>query len=277
MDIFRIKSFFNFYFKARTKYSVHSPFLSEFILEVMDTSRVYYTFSNLEKLRDLLKKDNTLIQVNDFGAGSKVNNRPSKKIKDIANSALSKKWQCKVLFNIVNFYGCNNILELGTSLGLSTAYLAKANPKASIVSIEGDPMLVTLARKNLDMLEVENVHLINGQFDTEISNLRDKKFDLIFIDGNHQEKATIEYFNQLKALINPNGIFIIDDIYWSKGMTNAWTHIKSDLNFNCKIDLYHFGLLLNNPDLIEPIDISLIDYKYKPFDLGFFSKEKLRK
>ena len=273
MDIFRIKSLIKFYIKARTKYSVHSPFLSEFIREVLDTSREYYDFYYLERLRDLLKKDHAMVQISDFGAGSKFSNKPTKKVKEIAHSALSRKWQCQVLFNLVNFYKCKNILELGSSLGLSTAYFAKANPKASIISIEGDPSIATLARKNLDTLNVGNVNVIIGQFKEEIEKIDDQKFDLVFIDGNHREKATIEYFNQLKPLMHPDGIFIIDDIYWSSGMQNAWQTIKKDPTYNCKIDLYHFGIILNNEDLVETIDISLIDFKHKAFDLGVFSKE----
>jgi predicted O-methyltransferase YrrM len=241
----------------------------------LDTSREYYAFYPLEHLRSLLKKDQTIIQINDFGAGSKYNNKAIKKVKEIARSALSRKWQCRVLFNLVNHFGSHNILELGTSLGLSSAYIAKANQSASIISIEGDPAIAALATKNLKMLNIDNVKVVNGRFETELAKLNDQTFDLVFIDGNHRETSTVDYFNQIKPLLSPNGVFIIDDIHWSLGMSKAWETIKSDAAFNCKIDLFHFGIVLNNSDLIEPLDISLIDFKYKAFDLGFFSKEKL--
>lgn len=274
-SVFQIKSFFSFYFKARTKYSVHSPLVSDFIKEVMDTSKDFYADYDLESLRTHLKKDAQLIETTDLGAGSMVYNSNRKTIAQIAKSSLSSKWQCKIMFNLVNYLKLHKILELGTSLGLSTLYLSKANGRAEIVTIEGDPKVAQVALKNFENLGANNIELVTGHFDEVLSEMdTTKQYDLIFVDGNHTEEATIKYFKILFDRLSSKGVMVFDDIYWSPGMLNAWENIKTTGRHDLSIDLYYFGMIFKNAGLQQKQDFKILPYKWKPFDLGFFPKKQ---
>ena len=90
------------------------------------------------------------------------------------------------------------ILELGTSLGVSSSYLAAGNKRSEIITIEGDPSLSKIAQSNWNKLGLSNINLMNESFDTALAKIKDQKFDLIFIDGNHKLLPTLKYFKQLK-------------------------------------------------------------------------------
>lgn len=240
--------------------------------EVLDSSKDYYAFYHLEQFRQALLANSRLINIKDLGAGSKINNKATKHINQIAKTALSSKNQCRALFNLVNYIKADSILELGTSLGLSAAYMSKARQKAQIISIEGDPEIASLAAIHFKQLGLRNIQLMNEEFDKALDQIADKSFDFIYIDGNHQYESTLNYYNRLKGHLTPKGFIMLDDINWSSGMQRAWKEIKLDKTYNCKLDLFHFGLVNNNTDLIQAIDVSLIEFKYKPFELGLFSK-----
>ena len=71
----------------------------------------------------------------------------------------------------------------------------------------------------------------------------DTEFDMIFIDGNHQKEATLSYFENLLPKAHNDTIFIFDDIYWSKDMTEAWEAIKKHPKVTVSIDTFFWGFV----------------------------------
>lgn len=229
--------------RGRTKYNIHSPFVHSFIEKILDDKQIYYNYLPVEQLRQLMLNQNKDLEIKDYGAGSKFSNSKKITLKKITKKVQSSSEKGQLLFRIINYFGSKNILEIGTSLGLTTSYLANANKKASVTTIEGDPVISNIAKNNFKKLKLSNVKLINNQFDVVLPALLENKFDFIFFDGNHTKEATLKYFLLAKERSNPNSIFIFDDIYWSNEMKDAWEIIIKDQKVTLSIDLFSIGLI----------------------------------
>jgi predicted O-methyltransferase YrrM len=227
-------------------HGVHSPFVFEFIKNVLNDKREFDCFRYIESLRKELKNNNTEISVPDFGAGSRIQLNNKRKISAISKSSLKPKKYSQLLFRIVHHYKPKNILELGTSLGITTLYLAFANPAAKIITMEGAPEIAAKAKQNFKQLNLSNIKIIEGNFDEILPltiNNELSAIDFAFIDGNHRKQPTLNYFNQLIKLSTQSTIFIFDDIHWSADMEEAWNEIKQHKSVTLTIDLFFIGIV----------------------------------
>ena len=129
-------------------HGIHSPFVFEFITAVLNDDGEYYCYEKTEVVRERLKQDQTMLELEDFGAGSRVHASYKRKVADIARSSLKPKKYAQLLFRMVNFYQPKNVLELGTSLGITTAYLAAANESTPVITMEGAKAVAEIAGKN---------------------------------------------------------------------------------------------------------------------------------
>lgn len=240
-----IQRYLKYYHKADTKYQVHSPFVFDFALNVLEDDREFYSFTSVEHLRNILERNSTKVQTTDFGAGSASGNHKDKTIGSIAKSAASKKWQCQTLFRLVNFYKPKTMLEMGTSLGISTIYQASAAQNSKFISLEGDPQIAKLANYHLEEMKIKNVDLRVGKFEDTmhlaLNNLG--KLDYVFVDGNHRLKPTLDYFESLLEFAHNETVFVFDDIHWSDEMESAWEKIKVHPRVTISIDLFHMGII----------------------------------
>ncbi|MEP6927947.1 MAG: class I SAM-dependent methyltransferase [Ginsengibacter sp.] len=246
------KKYIHYYIHAKNRkgHGVHSPFVFDFIIHVLNDKKIYDCFKKIEGLRQQLLHDNKIIEVEDFGAGSAVIPYKKRKIKAIAKSSLKNKKFAKLLFRIVNYYKPQNIIELGTSFGITTCYLACANNNAEINTFEGSKEIAKIAHHNFDKLGVKNVSLIQGNFDMALNKTLTtiNKVDFAFIDGNHRKHATLNYFSELKKKSSDSSIFVFDDIHWSIEMEQAWKHIQEHPSITLTIDLFFIGLVFFKPD-----------------------------
>ncbi len=254
--------YLQFLIRSKTKYDIHSPFIYQFITDILEDARHFYAFDEIEYAREILLHDESIIQVVDQGAGSRKLKSPGRKISDIATTSLTNKKFGELLFRLVNYYQLNQILELGTSLGISALYLAKANPQAKLTTIEGSPAIAEKAQQIFSSFEAENIRLINLEFSKALDMLDNSPstFDLVYIDGNHQMQPTLDYFYRIKEKhASPSTIFIFDDIHWSSDMEAAWKTIQNDASVTATIDLFFKGLAFLNTGLHAKQHIS---YKY---------------
>jgi predicted O-methyltransferase YrrM len=243
--LFIAKTYINYLLHGKTKYYIHSPFIFSFINDVLHDKRTFYFFDEIKKLKVGLEHNDALIDVNDFGAGSKTIAAGKRKVSVIAKkSSISIKYG-QLLSHIVNHFQCNTILELGTSLGIGTAYLAAANSKAKIITFEGATALAALAQQNWAQLKLSNIKVVTGNFDAVLPTALSKlnTVNLAFIDGNHSYEPTINYFNQLLKYTTSDSILIFDDIHWSAEMQKAWKEICSHPAVTVTIDLYRLGIV----------------------------------
>ena len=212
-----IQSYIKYYIKSGTFYQVHSPFVYEFAEQILEDDRVYYAFDSVEKLRHMLQRNNSKINLTDYGAGSQQGLQKQKSVGQIAKSAASRQWQCQTLFRLVNFYKPKTMLEMGTSLGISTLYQAFASLNANFITLEGDPNIAELAKLNFEELKAQHIQLEVGQFEQTLtpSLKKLKQLDYVFIDGNHRLTPTLAYFEECLKYAHDKSIFVFDDIHWS--------------------------------------------------------------
>lgn len=226
-------------------HGMHSPFVFDFITKVLNDDRQFYAFASIESLRQLLLLNQKELVIEDFGAGSRVKKEKRRKVSDVAKSSLKPKKFGQLLFRIVDRYSPATILELGTSLGITTAYLASAKEGSTVTTMEGAKAVAAMAKQNLSRLKLTNVEIVEGNFDETLPPLVNKtgSVDLAFIDGNHRLEPTVRYFKELLPAMHEYSILIFDDIHWSKEMEQAWEAIKADPSVTLSIDLFFIGLV----------------------------------
>ena len=231
-----------YYFTASNGkgHGMHSPFIFEFIRKVMNDKTVYPEYEKVEALRSLLLNDNTVLEVEDFGAGSVIDKKNKRRISSIAKNAAKSKKFGQLLFRMARYYQPATILELGTSLGITTSYLSLAKPDARLITLEGSKQIADVAKKNFSSLEI-----IEGNFDNTLSSaVRElSTIDFAFIDGNHRLEPTERYFKELLTKTNNDSILVFDDIHWSKEMETAWQTIKNHSTVTSSIDLFFIGIV----------------------------------
>ena len=238
---------------------MHSPFVYQLIREVLNNKKPFPEYDRVEALRKKLGKDHTLLPVIDFGAGSITGATSARTVKAIVSNAAKPAKYSQLLFRLARYYGSRQVLEIGTSLGISTAYLALAQPDAVVTTIEGAPAIAAAAAQNFADLHISNIRQEVGNFDTCIpALLRDAtSFDLVFVDGNHREEPTVRYFNWLLPHLHNDSILVFDDIHWSAEMENAWKAVCAHPGARCTIDLFFIGLVFFRREFYEPQHFSI--------------------
>ena len=241
------KKYLKYYITASNGkgHGVHSPFVFEFIKNVLNDTTEYECYEPIEKVRKKLLINNEVIEVEDFGAGSTVIKTKSRIVKSIAASSLKPKKYSQLLFRIVQYYKKANVLELGTSLGTTTAYLASGNA-VDVTTMEGSKNIATIARNNFLQLALNNIEIIEGDFNNTLPSFLStkKNIDFVFLDGNHRKVPTLNYFDQILSNSNEGTFFVFDDIHWSTEMEEAWETIKQHESVTITIDLFFIGIAL---------------------------------
>ena len=240
-----IKDYVQHWLSAKTRHGTHSPFVYKLTDEVIYDFTVKSDYKNIEEQRKKLYHDGSLVEVTDLGAGSHLNKNNIKTVKQIAKNALKSPKLAQLIYRLAKFSAPAAVIELGTCLGLTTAYLAKAVPAASVTTIEGCPQTAAVARRNFDELGLQNITLQVGNFDHLLPELiaQQHKLDFVYIDGNHRKDATLNYFRWCLPKVGEDTMLIFDDIYWSKGMKEAWAEIKAHPEVTVTIDLFWIGLV----------------------------------
>ena len=191
----------------------------------------------------LKSKDEVALE--DLGAGSAVDRTLKRKVSSIARHSISSHKSCRLISRVARSRKPKSILELGTSLGISTLYLAHARPESKIYTLEGDPNLARLAKDNFEKNKASNIEVIPGDIDETLPGLLPtlSQVDLAFVDANHTQASTLAYFYALLKKVNEDSIIILDDIHWSRGMKLAWHEISKHPEVTCSLDLYQVGII----------------------------------
>jgi predicted O-methyltransferase YrrM len=240
-------------------HGIHSPFVFDFVTKILNDKEEHGAYEKPEALRQKLMQDQTLLRIEDLGAGSSVSASMQRSVASIAKHVVKPKKYGQVLHRIVTYYQPKIIIELGTSLGITTGYLSLANPSSTIFTMEGSSAIAEIARQNFKTLECHNIKLIEGNFDYTLPAVlyQVPTVDLAFIDGNHRRQPTENYFHQVLEKINDNSILVFDDIHWSREMEQAWQHIKEHRAVRCTIDLFFIGIVLFRKEFREKQDFQI--------------------
>lgn len=239
--------------RAKTRHGIHSPFVYEFADKVLNDKKKHPAYLLVEKQRSLLFRNPNLVEIIDFGAGKGRIGYSThlRRVKDIAARAGIPVKYGRLLHRIVLYFKPEVLLEMGTSLGISTMYQAAAAPGSAFYAMEGCASTAEFAVTNLNAIGAREVKMTMGNFDIVLPGLLDQieVIDYAFIDGNHTKSATLNYFNQLLAHAGNNSVFIVHDIHWSAGMEQAWNEIKKNGRVTVTIDLFFMGLIFFRKEL----------------------------
>jgi len=251
-DMYTLRAFVGFLLAARSWTGLHSPRLFSLFRDAVRATRDPGAKPSIESERKKLLGSRIPIIRTDHGAGSVMDNVSSTTVGRIAATALSNRHQCQFMAGLAAHVGAREILEFGTSLGISAAYLASASPDARVTTVEGDPAIARIARDVLDHLRMTNVDLRKSSFDVYLTTVEGgQPIDLLFLDGHHESKALLRYYNALLPRMHEDTVIIIDDIYWSEDMTLGWATLQALPDVTQSVDCFRFGLLFRNPDFLE--------------------------
>ena len=241
-----INSYFKYRLNARSAHGVHSPFVYKFITELLENfNEDYYQFKELGEVRKSLLKNNSILEITDLGAGSKVFKDNKRKVSDLVRYGTSKKIFSDLYFKLVNFTNSQFIVDLGTSIGLNTLYLAKANSEATVYTLEGCPELAKFSKNLFEKQNAKNIFLIKDSFENSFPKLLKEipKLDLLFVDGDHTYTSTLKYFKMAQEKKHHHSVFVFDDINWNDEMKKAWHEIKDHPEVTLSLDLFSVGII----------------------------------
>jgi len=248
----RIKYHLSYFLNAVSEHSLQAPFIYEFYTTVIKSEKLNGDFSELEKLRNALLQNMDYIEVGKLGADSKINNSNKRTIKSIAKGGITTLKYSELLYRIIKHFRMRQIVELGTSIGVNTLYLAKYEA-TKVTTFEGSSSLVKIAQSNFDYLQAHNIKVVEGDIDRTLSSFLDGSIrpDLVYIDANHRYEPTMKYFNTIIHNKHDETVVIIDDIKWSTEMQQAWKKIVAHPEVTLSIDLNKMGIVFFKPDFTK--------------------------
>ena len=281
--LYRVSSWLKHQLTARNTggHGVHSPYLFEWVRMVMSDKNTYYVWDEIEEIRQEMLKDTRELEFVDYGSGGPLPTSPSKgrsanmrRVCDIAKGSLARRKDAQLLARLVGWLGRPlltspsrggigdeasedrkglTIVELGTSLGVTTAYLAAMDSRNKVVTYEGCPAVAEVARANWEKLGLSNIACVVGEITVDSLQLtvdslqfavdRLSGIDVAFIDANHTCEATLTYFNALASRVHEKSVVVVDDIHYNEDMEKAWKAICADERVTTTMDLYRMGLV----------------------------------
>lgn len=247
--LFLIKSYLKFLWYSKNEHAVHSPFVFNLITKCFYDRKPKSEYQVLKNYRNSLLENTNTIEVTDFGAGSKVFKSNTRQITKIAKTAGITRKRAELLFRITTYFQPQRILEIGTSLGLATSALSlgsrSVGTEGKITTLEGCTETARIAQEQFEKLGLTNINSVVSEFLTYFKNQdpKPKTQNLIYFDGNHSKKATLDYFELLLPTINNESVWIFDDIHWSKEMEEAWGIIQKHPKVTVTIDTFQWGLV----------------------------------
>ena len=246
----QLLSYLRFWLRSGNAHGLHSPFVFRLYTTVVRHSGHFRAYDAIEARRRELLASTVSISVTDFGAGSHTGAGRTRRVADLARVAAKPPQLAQLLFRFVNHFQPATILELGTSLGLTTAYLAAAHSSHRVLTFEGCPATAAVARETFAALQLTNIELREGNLDETLAPALLallSPVDFVFFDGNHRYEPTLRYFELCLAKAHDNSVFVLDDIHWSADMERAWDAIRVHPRVTLTVDLFYIGLVFFRP------------------------------
>lgn len=248
---FQLKTYLTHWLDQVSEHSLHSPFFFDFYKNVLHTNNEDNArFAPIEAKREAYLHNDAALTINDLGAGSAILKTSTRKISDIARTGLTPAKYSRLYARIIEHFKCRTVIELGTSLGINTLYLA-TKKDSQVISFEGAASIVQTARATFQNAGAANIKLIEGDINNTLQSFlgNTSSIDFAFLDANHRYEPTIKYFNMIVQKLHANSVVVLDDIYYSPEMEKAWKQIQYHPLVYGSIDLYRCGLLFFDPSL----------------------------
>jgi len=229
----------------REGHGIHSPFVFDLVSRVFRNKIDPDIVCTIEKVRKKMISDRRFILVKDLGSRSQLLKTNLRRVSDIARYSPVPGKYGELLSKMAAEFGKPLIIEFGTSLGISTMYMAASCTDTTVYTIEGCPATAEIARHNFTEAGLNNIKIFEGPFDEVLPGFANSgvKAGLVFIDGNHRKEPVIKYFNQMAELSDDKTVIIIDDINYSNEMTEAWNEIKLHEKVSLSVDIFRMGMI----------------------------------
>ncbi len=243
----------------RRPFGIHSPFLYDLAENCLFADERLDVFDELESLRYSLRSDRRSLQVLDHGIGSRLGavrpkanankpkepNKRSTTLGSQAGKALLNPKYSRLLFRLSSYFAPGRIIELGTSFGMSAAYLALGQPQTSLDTIEACPETADVARKVLKKAGAGHVQVHTGTFRQILPALMKTgdPVDMVFLDGDHSYPGVMDNMEVLLPSLHNDSVVILDDIRWTPQMWRAWQAVSALPATTLKVDLGRMGLV----------------------------------
>ncbi|MDO9186507.1 MAG: class I SAM-dependent methyltransferase [Bacteroidia bacterium] len=226
--IFFIYNYFIYRLKAVNEHGVHSPFVFSLLTNVIYNKNEYYSFQKIEKVREELLSSKKIIKIS---GSAKPYTLPSK--------------YSRLLFRLVNHFMPPKTIEIGTSYGINTAYMASANSNNSIITIEKDQEIAEIAKQNFKQLKIKNIEQKTGHVDDILKAIVANNQNLVFVcfDGHHCKQDVLNYFYLCIDKVTDESVFVFENMYLSAELKEAWNEIKNDNRVTVTLDLFFMGLV----------------------------------
>ncbi len=240
-----IINFLKHWFKAKTRHGTHSPFVYRLLDNIIYDFRAKAVYQEIEQLRNDLLHDKRRINHTESASKSDFDHLGQRAISAVAKNVLKPVRQSRLLYRLVADLKPGTIIELGASLGITSAYLAKAAPGARLISIMEFSETLAITEENLQKLDIRNVELLSGNVDELLPKILDgiSELDFVLIDANHPLDAILNYFKSCLPKMGNHSMMVLEDIYRSSAMKSAWQEIKANPEVSVTIDLFWIGLV----------------------------------
>lgn len=245
MLLWRAGQYLRYLWTAKNRHGIHSPFVYQLLDRVIYDGSHHPTYEAPEQLRKRLMGDGRTIVITDLGAGSNVDGSKLRTVASIARNSAKQPRYGRLLQRLVAHFRPMEMIELGTSLGVSALYQHLGHPEGDLTTFEGCPQTAAIARENLIAAGADSVTIIEGDFDDKLQPHLDniERLDYAFIDGNHRSGPTLRYFAQCLEKAGDGTVLIFDDIHWSPDMASAWNAIKAHPQVTVTLDLFQIGIV----------------------------------
>ena len=235
METLKFASQIKLYRKLRYRkgFGVHSPFTYNLITKVIEEKTPYYVFEDIENFRkNLLYKENPPevptaqeTQTKNYGA---------------------------LLFRLINFFKCSTVLQIGSSTGVMSLYLAlPLRNSCDCYALEKRTGLLDSARMFAENHSLKNLHWLEGDYEENLFRLKREVtfFDFIFINTTGDSERTREALRLAGTFVCPDTVMVIDNIQRDKSMKKLWQELKNRGDVGLTIDLLSLGLVFFNTRL----------------------------
>lgn len=250
---FQGKAYLRHFARSGNQHAIHSPFLFDLYNKVFSNSvfapkKMHKAFAAVERERSRLLADQTRIPITDFGAGSRISQQKTRSVASLAKSGLMSVHWVQALYRMGDFLKIDSVLELGTSLGITTAYLASIPSVQKVITMDGCAGSLGVARQVWANIGLHNIEAVEGRIEEMLPEvLKEFRPQLIILDANHRYEAVMAQFNALKPHLREDSIVVVDDLYWSPSMARAWNEIRNDDAVRQSLDFFWQGWLFFRP------------------------------
>lgn len=253
--------------RGRRGRGIHSPLVYDLIRKVIVNEERWKVPGRVVEVHRALLKDRTRLAFEEFGAGSRVASTESggdsrddftgsdagsgitsvasRSIRSLTRRSSVNRRFGRFLFRLVRWFRPDELIELGTGIGVSTLYLSAAFDR-QMESVEASPQKHAFSKVLFEQYGIKNVKTHCGTF---MQCFEDVVPDpdarsMVFLDGDHRYGATMELVERLiDTRKNGEMLIVIDDIHWSEEMERAWNELRHDSRIPFTVDLFQVGLV----------------------------------